>query len=418
MSSRFPYFSCMCVRFSAALFFLPTTGFLSAQSLGGENFVASSGSFSPFGANGALPFGQVLDFGSGAGIKGGFSTGISLNSLYNSNFFQDSGSGEDEVTLTLTPSLSYTTDPEGGAPVMLSASFSPSANWYLNHSELNDFNTGGASFSLVISGSRTVISMYASYSVQSGVDRLAGGFLTGSALSVGIRASYQLAPRTNIYSSFTPTLVDYQQGNFTGFTNYSTTVGGSWAATELLSIGPSISYSTSSSDNTGDFTSWNFSGNVNYRATTLISLAASLGMQVSSYSRDSSSNINATGSLNAGYRINDLWTWSNSIQSGLTPSPNQTNYVINNWSVSSTLSRSLLIGSAGLGVDLQFSSFQQVGPTPVSQENEQNFGLILSYSRPFFSDRIGFNSSIRYSLNQGQDEWSQILVNLGLSYSF
>lgn len=405
------------VRLAVALLFFPATSFLKAQSVGGQNFVARSGSLSPFGANGALPFGQALGFVTNAGIKGGFSSGISLSSLYDSNFFQDSGGGEEEVTFTLTPSLSYTTDPEGGAPLMLAASYSPSANWYFNNPDLDGFNQGG-SVSAVISGSKTVISMYASYSVQSGVDRLAGGFLTGSALSVGFRASYQLAPRTSIYASFTPTIVDYEQGSLTGFSDYAMTVGGFWAATELLSVGPSIGYSTSSSDNTGDFDSWSLSGNVNYQATMRISLAASLGLQVSSYSQDSSSNMNATGNLNASYRINELWALSNSIQSGLTPSPNQTNYVINNWSISSMLSRSLLIGSAGIGVDLQFSSFDQVGPTSVSQENEQNLGLVLSYSRPVFLDRVNFHTSLRYALNKGQEESSQVLVNLGLSYSF
>lgn len=403
----------MNARFSTtALLFISA-----AARLSGQDFVARSGALNPFGPNGGLPFGQVWDFGGGAGIKGGFSSGIGFNSNYDSNFFQDSSNGEDEVTLSLTPRISYTTDPEGGANAMISASYAPTANWYLNNPDLNAFDQG-VMFSMVVSGSRTTISGYLSFSQQSGVDRLAGGFLTGSALSVGLQGSYQLAPRTNIYANFTPTIVDYEQGSFTGFSDYSTSVGGFWAASELLSIGPSIGYTTSSSDNTGDFDSWTFSGNVRYQVAARVSLAASLGVQFSSYERDSSTNVNATGSLNATYQINELWQWNNSIQSGTTPSPGQTNYSINNWSIASMLNRSLVAGSVGMGVNMNFSSYEQVGPTKVSEEDEQNYGLILSYSRPLFSDRVGFNSSISYFLNQGRDDWSQVLVNLGMNYSF
>ncbi len=413
MSPWSPYSPGMSARFFATFLILPATGSLSAQ-----NFVARSGSLDPFGANGALPFGQVWEFGTGSGIKGGFSSGVSVSADYNSNFFQTENNGENEVTLTLTPSLAYTTDPEGGANAMVLVSYSPSANAYLNNSDLNNFDQGGA-FSMVVSGSRTVLSMYASYTQQSGVDRLAGGFLTGSALSLGFQGSYQLAPRTNIYASFTPTLVDYEQGNFTGFSDNATTVGGFWAATELLSIGPSAGYTTRSSDNTGDFDSWSFSGNVTYQASMRVQLAASLGLQYSRYSENPSSNgTNVIGSLNASYQINELWAWSNSIQSGATPSPTESNYVINNWSVTSMLNRSLVVGNVGMGFNVNFSSYEQVGPTVVSQENGQNLGLILSYSRPLFSDRVGFNSSISYVINNGQEDWTQVLVNLGLNYAF
>ncbi len=392
---------------------MSATGYLSAQ-----NFVSRSGSLNPFGANGALPFGQVWESSADLGVKGGFSSGVRFNTVYDSNFFQTESDEEDEETLTLTPYLAYTTDPEGGASAMISASYSPSANWYLNNPDLDAFNQGGA-FSMVVSGSRTVISMYASYSQQSGVDRLAGGFLSGSALSVGLQGSYQLAPRTNIYANFTPTIVDYEEGNFTGFSDFAMSFGGFWAATERLSFGPNLGYTTSSSDNTGDFDSWSLSGNVNYQASMRIQLAASLGLQYSRYSQNSSSNgTNVIGSLNAIYQINERWQWANSVQSGIIPSPSQANYVINNWSISSMLNRSLLIGSVGMGVDLEFSSYEAVGPTAVSQGDEQNLGFIVSYSRPIYSDRVGFNSSLRYNLNNGEEDWSQLLVNVGLSLSF
>lgn len=86
--------------------------------------------------------------------------------------------------------------------------------------------------------------------------------------------------------------------------------------------------------------------------------------------------------------------------------------------MASSLNRVLLIGSAGVGVDLRFSSFDTVGPTGVSQSDENNFGVFMSYQRPLFEDRIGFSSSVRYSFNDGESDWSQIQLNAGLSMQF
>ena len=281
---------------------------------------------------------------------------------------------------------------------------------------------------MVLTGSRTTISAYAGYSQDSGTDRLAGGFFTGSSLSLGLQGSYQLGPRTSVFAGWSTSLSDYGNGedgtgggadSAVGFDNHSFNVGGFWAATERFSFGPSFSYSTSTSDNTGSRDSWGFSLQANYKAAERIQLGGSLGFQYSENSREQDSgNFNLTGSLNASYQINELWSWGNSIQSGIVPSPAQTNYVINNWSVSSSLNRALLIGSAGIGVDLQFSSFDTVGPTGVLQNDENNYGVVLSYQRPLFDDRVGFNSSLRYSFNDGDSNWSQIQINAGLSMQF
>ena len=136
-------------------------------------------------------------------------------------------------------------------------------------------------------------------------------------------------------------------------------------------------------------------------------------------SRDSEADVfNFTGSLNASYKINELWSWSGSIQSGVVPSPTQTNYVINSWSIASTLNRSLLIGSLQMGLDMVFSNFDQVGVVGTTQEAEQNMSVVVAYSRSIFSDRLGFNTSINYALNSGQNEWSQIQLSAGLNLGF
>lgn len=190
----------------AALILIQACGGLSAQ-----NFTARSAGLNPFGVNGPLPFGRAMDSLGGAGIKGGFSSGITVDSTYDSNFFQSADDEESEVTLSLSPSISYSSDPEGGARMMVSAAYLPSANAYLNNSDLNAVDQSG-SFSMIVSGSRTTISAYAGYSQDSGTDPLAGGFFTGSSLSVGLQGSYQLAPRTSVFAGWSSSLTDYGNG--------------------------------------------------------------------------------------------------------------------------------------------------------------------------------------------------------------
>lgn len=383
-----------------------------------QNFTARSGSLDPFGVNGPLPFGSALDGFTGAGIKGGFSSGISLQSAYDSNFFLKEDDPESEITLSLSPSFNYTTDPEGGARAVITATYQPVANAYLGNSDLNGFDQSG-SLSLVVSGSRTVISAYAGYSQQSGADRLADGFFTGSALSVGLRGTYQLAPRTSVFGSFSTSSTDYGDDSAEGFDGYSANIGGFWSATELFSIGPSFSYSTTDSGLTGTRDSWGFAMQANYKAAERIQLAASLGTHYSEDSRESGDgSFDLTGSLSAIYQISELWSWATSIQSGVVPSPTQANYVINNWSLSTSLSRQLLIGSAGFGLSFDSSNYESVGPTADSQESQKYISSYLSYQRPIFNDRVGFNASLRYSFNNGQNDWSQIEVGLGLTATF
>ncbi len=389
-----------------------------------QNFTDRAAGFTPFGVNGPLPFGRALDTINPPAFKGGLSYGVATNSAYDTNFFQRAENEESELMLSLTPSITHTSDPEGGAKLAISTAYRPTANLHLNHSELNSVDHSG-SISMIVSGSRTTLSAYAGYSQDSGADRLAGGFFTGSSLNLGLQGSYQLAPRTSITAGWSSSITDYANGENTGgdsavgFDGHSFDLGGFWSATERLSIGPSLSHTTNTSDNTGRRDSWGLALQVNYKAAERIQLAGTLGFQHSENSRDDGGgDVNLTGSLNASYQINELWSWANSVQSGVVPSPTLANYVINNWSVNTSLQRTLLIGSVGIGADMQFSNFESVGPTGILRSDENYLGVFISYQRPLLNNRVRLNSMVRYAINDGDSDWSQVQMNVGLSMEF
>ncbi|MGL4401821.1 MAG: hypothetical protein ACRCXD_18320 [Luteolibacter sp.] len=411
---------------AAAVFFNIACG-LSAQ-----NFTSSSANLNPFGVNGPLPFGEVPDFGDGLALKGGFAYGVELSSTYDSNVLLSENDPESDMSLGVSPSVSYTSDPEGGASVVILANYEPSASASLSNSDYNSFDQTG-NVSIIVAGSRTTLSAFAGVLQESGADSLVAsqGFFTGTAYSLGLQGKYQLAPRTTVRAGWSTLITDYGEsegnsssgsGSAEGVNESTVFVSGLWAATERLSFGPRLAYSEESSDIVEDFTTWELSMVGRYELTERIRLAASVGMQYSDYSEEGQSEgFSPSGSLNAIYQIDELWSWRSSIQSSLTPSPTDGSYAINGWSISTLLNRQLLVGSAGIGLNLDFSNFDRVGPTgsfSETQNAQQNLGLLMNYRRPLFMDRVDFITSFIFRQNFGDEEWSQIVLKAGLNMSF
>jgi hypothetical protein len=128
--------------------------------------------------------------------------------------------------------------------------------------------------------------------------------------------------------------------------------------------------------------------------------------------------MNFSGSLSASARINELWSWRVSIQSGFVPSPTQGNFVINSWTLRSQLNRVLDIGGAALGVDLELADNERVGAGGGTSGSEDFASVFLSYGRPLFNERMDFSTTIRYSENSGQNDWSQVQLTAELGISF
>jgi hypothetical protein len=411
---------------AAAVFFNAACG-LSAQ-----NFTSSSANLSPFGVNGQLPFGEILDFGDGLPLKGGFAYGIGFSSTYDSNVLLSDNDPESNLSLSVSPSVSYTSDPEGDATVVILANYEPSASASLSNSDYDSFDQTG-NVSIIVARSRTTFSAFAGVLQESGADSLVAsqGFFTGTAFSLGLQAKYQLAPRTTVRAGWSTLMTDYgdTEGNSSagsgaaeGANESTVFVSGLWAATERLSFGPRLAYSEESSDIVEDFTTWELSTVGRYELTERIRLAASVGIQYSDYSEEGQSEgFSPSGSLNAIYKIDEFWSWRSSIQSSLTPSPTDGNYAINGWSISTLLNRQLLVGSAGIGLNFDFSNFDRIGPTrsfSETQNAQQNLGLLVNYRRPLFRNRVDFITSFIFRQNFGDEEWSQVLLKVGLNLSF
>ena len=351
-------------------------------------------------------------------LKGGFDYGISTHATYDSNFFLTDDYTESELFADVCPWISYRSDPEGGAPFSFEAHYSPCFIAYVNNDEFNALNhSGGASFTY--SASRTSFTTYFDYAQVSMSDRLAGGFIEGSILSYGISGSYQLGPRTSLLAGWSASQSDYTSGARSGSDIYATEIAGRWDASERLRIGPSLTYTTTESDSTGERDAVALLVKARYKWGERILLDAAGGIEYAKNSRSSEGwEPGFTGRFSADYAFSELWTFRAGMRYSTVPSPSNLNYLVNDLSFTSSIIRNFERSSLELGVGISFSDYEQVGTIAAPRDDDEFMNAYLAYKRNLYSDRVHFDTVLRCASNQGQKDWSQWQLSTGISVDF
>jgi hypothetical protein len=362
--------------------------------------------------------GGLVDPTLGGVVKGEFGVSLSGSASYDSNIdLAVDGEEEDDVTFALTPSIFYTSDPEGGAQWVAQGYYAPSYQTYLERSELGRLNHSGG-VSLETRGARTTVSGFLSLAQASGADRLTDGYAETTIVTTGVAASYELAPRTSVFGRLSYGMSDYatdQQGS----ERYTLQLGANWAATELLTLGPALRYSRVVSEGTGTRAAIGALIHLAYVATERIDLSSSFGFESVENSRSSgNSQVKATGDLRLSYQIDERWSSRASIRYANVPSPQSRNYLVNDLSFQAALTRTLLVGSLSAGASYGIEEYQEVGPVSNDLRSEDFMSAFLTYQRPVFNDRAGFFASLNYSRSEGNREWSRWLVSTGMSIQF
>lgn len=355
----------------------------------------------------------------GEGFKGGLYAALGVDVTYNSNLFLTESDEQDEWIFGITPSLYYTTDPEGGARCLVTAYYTPTQQIYCHNSDFNRFNNalGG---SVVFTGSRTEVAVFADYYEYSGSDRFSGGFIEGSAVRYGVRGSYQLAPRTQLHASVTGATSDYEEAGQSGSDSYVATLGARWAATERLRFGPTLRLSSSEGSTTGTREAVALLFDASYLWTDRIDVSLAVGPDFYEYSRPGGGDgVDLYIDFAANYVINERWTWRSGIHYGAVPSPTEMNTAVTDYGITTSLVRQLLHGSIEGGARYHISDYEQaveaVGDTV---QDEDFYELFLTYRRSLWRERVDLHASVIYGSNDGQQDWSQWQVIVGLQARF
>ncbi|MBC7981398.1 MAG: hypothetical protein H7Y36_12615 [Armatimonadetes bacterium] len=374
------------------------------------------------GFNGIIPPATDSDIGLDEtltdGFKGVLIKGAGVTTTYDSNFFLAENNPDSELITSVSGMLTYLSDPEGGAPFSIIASYNPAIQTYLENSENNGIDQSG-NIKMSWNGSRTSLAAFVNVTQSSGTDPIIGEFVSETLYSAGIEGRYQIAPRTSISASFAAATSDYGSGSAVGSNIYTTSLSGSWAATEYFRFGPEIQYNVATSDNSGTREAWQFLLQGQYQVGTRIQVSGSIGLDYATNSDDDgSASAGLTGSFNANYSVSERLSWSGSVVYVTVPSPDEVDYVVNNLTISTALSRKLLRAVVDVGLALNIASYEGVGPVTTSLEDENNLNAFVTYSRTLFLERVNFVSSLFYSVNNGQSDWTQFQLSVGLNAQF
>lgn len=349
-------------------------------------------------------------------IKGGMNLALQVGAIYDSNFFLDESNGESETSFYASPLIEYISDPEGGAKSSFKVSYGPSFRAYNENSEYNDVDHVGE-VRWTIRGSRTELTLYGRYDELSGTDRLSGEFVNGSLFTGGMRLERRLASRTIGYLGASSAISDYSQSDLQGAQVDSVFLGGLWEATSRTAFGSTVRYSHISGDGVPDTDAWALLFEARHTVGSRISLSASIGPE---YAQEDGNQdrLGVTGFLKGTYNFAERWAWINSIRHALVPTSSSVNQLVDDLVVSTTLQRSLERGSIGGGLEYRYSEFVNIGRDADLRNDEQNLALVLSWSRPLFTDRLALDTSARYAFNSGRSDWEQFLFALALRSSF
>lgn len=352
------------------------------------------------------------------GMKGGFYLGTDGSVTYDSNFFITDDYTTSELTTVVAPWVVYRTDPEGGAEFSFDARYSPAFRTYLENSDLAAVDQSGR-ISLRYEGAKTRISVHAGYAEVSMSDRIAGGFIQGSILDYGINGSYQLAPRTSLLASWAASKSDYDTGGRSGADVYTSEIAGLWDATERLRFGPALRYALTESDSTGERDAISVLLKTRYQWGEKVMLAASGGVEFSKNSRQGGGRqAGLTGSFSADYRLSDRWTLRSALRYATVPSPNDLNLLVNDLSLTAGIVRHFGSSSLEFGFGIGSSEYEAVGAIATGRLDDEYLSTQLTYRRELFAERASFDTSLRCSTNDGQQEWSQWQLSTGLSVEF
>lgn len=355
---------------------------------------------------------------SGQGFKGGFLYGAGLAAVYDSNFSLSEDNPESELVTSLSGIVSYFSDPEGGAPFSIVANYSPAAQFYLENPDNNGIDQS-ANVRMSFTGGKTALSAFVDLIQTSGTDPIIGEFVSETLVAAGVDGSYQIGPRTSVSGNFSASTSEYGSDSLEGSNYYTTSITGSWAATEYFSFGPQIQFNRATSDNSGTRDAWQYLIQGQYQVAERIQVSGSIGLDYATDSRDGgTATTGLAGNFNANYSINDRLSWSGSVLYITVPAPDEVDYVINNLTVTTSLSRKLLRATVDVGIALNVASYEAVGPTATPLDDDHNVNLFVTYGRSFFLERLSFASTAFYSVNEGQSSWNQFQLSLALNSQF
>ncbi|WP_035614050.1 outer membrane beta-barrel protein [Haloferula sp. BvORR071] len=341
--------------------------------------------------------------------------------VYDSNFFQTSSNEEDEVTFTISPTLSFRTE---GTRFKVIGQAALNYNTYFENS---DFNGLGYQFSLEAQYSGAALTATASIdsSKEQGVNRYYGGlFVETLNMGAHLGASYRVGPRTTIDGGVSYSWSDPDQGNLSTSENLNFDLSAMWQATPLIRIGPGVSWRLEKGSNQADRETIGPMLRAQYQLSNRISFDGRVGLDFVDYQGGTGgSDTDFSCSLGMAYRWSEIWGMNLTVYHGTTADGSALGSATGSYreTTSVTVGYNRRIMRALWDIDMTYSMDDSTSPNGLFGPGSTDyFSIHTSLGMPIFANRA--NASIFYSWSQESGnalrDWSGHQLGFQISSSF
>jgi len=387
-----------------------------------------------------------------------FAVGGQLN--YDSNIFLEESGGVSDLFFVLAPAVEYRSAPDG-VPGVVDAFYRPFVRLYLDESSLNTIDHS-AGLDIAFESRRTALNAGVRYGRFTRSDRFVREVLESENLLAFARGEYNLTEKTSIEAGWRGNRIENLETGGTRSTTSRFELTGWWQTTVKTRVGPSVRYTDSTSDTTGDREAiavmavvdssprqeLNLSAGlgvervrgdrvgggsdtsptgrlaVDYRPSEKVSLFGDLRYEAISrrsavrFDRGGGGEPALTGQLVAIYRPNRAWAFRAEARAETFPSQDTAGYSIADQVYSLVVTRFLPAGALSLEGDLSFADYEQVGDVAENRRNQETYGLAVRYTHWLLAERTALDSVMRWSTNRGNGDWDRFQASLGLNYQF
>lgn len=339
-----------------------------------------------------------------------------VSQQYDSNPSLSENGGDERYFLDFSPTISYLTDPEGGAPNRLGVTYRPRLRLDWSDSDRSEvLHDTNAYFRSV--GARGDLLIFGSLVEVSDAERLVGDFVEGRTQSVGANLSYQVATRSRLLFRTQLAQAVFDSATVDDLTTFDIGFGFDWQNENEWRLGPFLRYVNTESDTVGTREALVLLLAAEKETAKGFSFQALGGLDFSTFEQSGESALNLTGSLLARGTFGGKWSWEADIGIVTSPSVAAENAFFTDYRGGVVASRRLAVGDLSIGGEFSFTSFETLGSLGASGDNSVS-RLFTSYRRPVFVDAGYLDLGVGYAISRGQQDWERLTVNLSLGTQF
>lgn len=374
-----------------------------AQSVGNGRWIPGMG---PFSSNWPLLSGSQLDCEMGA--------------LYDSNVFLRESNPSDDFGFWLRPSWVYQSNHERDTPASWSARYAPTWTRFSDHGELNAVDHT-AQLELDLHAAHSRLTADCRYQESSATEPVTGQFSQASLLSLSLRGAYTFGAASEVHASWSGNQLRYDRDGQAGAESHVGTIGYLHGREQRWLWGPSIRASRSTGEASAEQSALALLASLRGSPRERVHLNADLGPQwvETRWLGHSDQECTTAATLSATLEVAARSEVSLSLQRIQIPSAEPTNRPLDATSLELTLQTTLKRGRLTAGVSCLHQQFEEPANSAVNNRSrELTPSAWVGGETELGQSGWLSRANIRYSRNDGREDWQRFECQIGFSHAF